>query len=104
MIVLIMLQPLLLGRAIMIGVVLLARILLVQILVTYTYKFSESRYQVEQLHEALRFRFALAGDDLPLQSFWLSLKGVVLLARQYLYQHLIAWLWWLRQRVGLLCA
>jgi hypothetical protein len=62
----------------MIGiVVLLARIRLVQILV----KFGESRYQVEQLHEALRFRFTLAGDDLPLQSFWLRLKGIVLLAR-----------------------
>ena len=73
-----MLWPLLLGRAIMIGiVVVLARIRLVQILV----KFGESRYQVEQLHEALCLRFALAGDDLPLQSFWLSLKGVVLPAR-----------------------
>jgi hypothetical protein len=62
-------------------VVLLARILLVQILV----EFGESRYQVEQLHKALCFCFALAGNDLPLQSFWLSLKGIVLLARQYLY-------------------
>ena len=69
-----MLWPLLLGRAIMIGiVVVLARIRLVQILV----EFGESRYQVEQLHEALCLRFAFAGDDPPLQASWLSLKGVV---------------------------